>query len=154
MKQKLLNRIVLISTPSLSTCESTAVGGMSLPLEEDIVIGVSKNGTMKNIFLEASYTEPSFKFAEDLLSYFFKLPDDIAPINNDGRESGLSNETQAKNEDVNSYVNHYALISEGSTCRVYGSWSCFEYGRSYREETPERDGYLFEASVSMGLTTQ
>jgi hypothetical protein len=65
MKQKLLNRIVLLSslsTLALSACgpqafvpttvvsDQTAAGGMNLPPKVDIVLGLSNGGTMQNIY--------------------------------------------------------------------------------------------------------
>ena len=65
MKQKLLNRIVLISTlgmTALSACgpqafvpttvisNQSAAGDMSLPPKVDIVLGLSNGGTMQNIY--------------------------------------------------------------------------------------------------------
>ena len=62
MKQKLLNRIILISTLTLGACgpqayvpetvvsNQSAAGDMSLPPKVDIVLGLSNGGTMQNIY--------------------------------------------------------------------------------------------------------
>ncbi len=62
MKQNILNRLILISSLTLSACgpqayvpstvvsDQSAAGDMSLPPKVDIVLGLSNGGTMQNIY--------------------------------------------------------------------------------------------------------